>query len=42
MENSLALDFLAYIQVLIAFSVVIQFLLDDFPIPDDNVCKIVM
>ena len=41
-ENSLALDFLAYLQVLVAVAVVIQFLLEDVPIPDDIVCKIVM
>ena len=43
-ENSLALDFLtlSYLQVLIAFAVVIQFLLEDFPILDDVVHRIVM
>jgi len=39
-ENSLALDFLAYLQVLIAFTVVIQFLLEDVPIPIDIIRKI--
>ena len=41
-DNTLSLDFLAYLKVLIAFAVVIQVLLEDVPIPDDVVCKIVM
>ena len=36
------MDFLGYLQVLIAFAVVIQVLLEDVRIPDDGVCKIVM
>ena len=41
-ENSLALDFFAYLQVLIAFAVVIQFLLEDVPIPDDLIGEVVI
>ena len=41
-DNSLSLDFLAYLQVLIAFAVVIQVLLEDVPITDDIVHEIVM
>jgi len=41
-DNSLSMDFLGYLQVLIAFAVVIQVLLEDVRIPDDGVCKIVM
>lgn len=42
MENSLALDLFAYLQVLIAFAVVIQSLLEDVHILDDIICKVVM
>ena len=41
-ENSLALDFFAYLQVLIAFAVVIQFTLEDVPIPNDVIREVVI
>jgi hypothetical protein len=41
-ENSLSLDFLTFLQVLIAFADVIQVLLEDVAIPNDVICEIVM
>ena len=41
-DNALSLYFLAYVQVLIAFAVVIQVLLEDVPIPDNAAHEIVM
>ena len=41
-ENVLTMDFIAYLQVLIAVSVLLQFLLDEVTIPDDIVREMVM
>ena len=41
-ENIFTVDFIAYLQVLIAAAVLLQFLLDEVTIPDDVVCEMVM
>jgi len=40
--NFLSMDFIAFLQVLFAFAVVVQFLLEDVPIPDDVILEIAM
>jgi len=41
-ENFFAVDFIAYLQVLIAVAILLQFSLDEVTIPDDIVCEMVM
>jgi hypothetical protein len=41
-ENVFAVDFIAYLQVLLAVAVLLQFLLDEVTIPDDVVREMVM